>query len=368
LGQKVHPYGLRLGIINNWKSRWIADKEYAQFVQEDIAIRNYLTDRLQNAAVSSVEIERKAKEIIIDIHTARPGIVIGRKGSEVDKIRDDLVKRFDKRYTVNINIIEVPLPDLDAMLVARNIADQISGRVSFRRAMKKAVGNTMRLGALGIKVQCSGRLGGAEMARTEWYREGRVPLHTLRADVDYGFVEARTTFGRIGVKVWIYKGDITGRREEERSMPTSLGSARPSRPRQGERDRRPGAAPKGAAPAIAPKPEPEVAEAAAEALVEEAIVEEVVEAVEEAIEEAVEEAIEEAVEEAIEEAVEEAIEEAVEEAIEEAVEEAAEEALEDAIEEAAEEVVEEAIVEAIEESVEEAEAKAVEEAAEEGEE
>jgi small subunit ribosomal protein S3 len=229
LGQKVHPYGLRLGIINNWKSRWIADKEYPDLVQEDIHIRNYLMSRLSNAAVSKIEIERKAKELSVDVHTARPGIVIGRKGSEVDKIRDDLMAICNR--DVSINIIEVPVPDLDATLVARNIAEQISGRVSFRRAMKKAVGNTMRLGAQGIKVQCSGRLGGAEMARREWYREGRVPLHTLRADVDYGFVEAKTTFGRIGVKVWIYKGDITGKREEERAMPASLGSARASKPR-----------------------------------------------------------------------------------------------------------------------------------------
>ena len=229
MGQKVHPYGFRLGIINNWKSRWIADKDYPYLVQEDIHIRSYLMGRLSNAAVSRIEIERKAKELSVDVHTARPGIVIGRKGSEVDKIRDDLIAICGR--DVSINIIEVPVPDLDATLVARNIAEQISGRVSFRRAMKKAVSNTMRLGAQGIKVQCSGRLGGAEMARREWYREGRVPLHTLRADVDYGFVEARTTFGRIGVKVWIYKGDITGKREEERAMPPSLGSARPSRPR-----------------------------------------------------------------------------------------------------------------------------------------
>lgn len=229
MGQKVHPYGFRLGVINNWKSRWIADKEYPDLVLEDIKIREYLTRRLANAAVSKVEIERKAKELSVDVHTARPGIVIGRKGSEVDKIRDDLMRMVG--HDVSINIIEVPVPDLDAKLVARNIAEQISGRVSFRRAMKKAVGNTMRLGALGIKVQCSGRLGGAEMARREWYREGRVPLHTLRADIDYGFVEARTTFGRIGVKVWIYKGDVTGKREDERAMPASLGSARSSRPR-----------------------------------------------------------------------------------------------------------------------------------------
>ncbi len=237
MGQKIHPYGFRLGVINNWKSRWIADKEYPELVQEDIRIRRYLKGRLANAAVSRVEIERKAKELSVDVHTARPGIVIGRKGSEVDRIRDDLMKMVG--HPVDINIIEVPVPDLDATLVARNIAEQISGRVSFRRAMKKAVGNTMRLGAQGIKVQCSGRLGGAEMSRREWYREGRVPLHTLRADVDYGAVEAKTTFGRIGVKVWIYKGEVTGKREDERAMPTSLGSARASRPRPPRGDRPP---------------------------------------------------------------------------------------------------------------------------------
>lgn len=237
MGQKVHPYGFRLGVINNWKSRWIADKEYPERVQEDIRIREYLRRRLANASVSSIEIERKAKELSVDVHTARPGIVIGRKGSEVDRIREDLVNMIG--HDVNINIIEVHVPDLDARLVARNIAEQISGRVSFRRAMKKAVGNTMRVGAQGIKVQCSGRLGGAEMARREWYREGRVPLHTLRADVDYGFVEAKTTFGRIGVKVWIYKGEVTDRRREERSMPASLGSARPSRSRQPKQENAP---------------------------------------------------------------------------------------------------------------------------------
>ena len=256
VGQKVHPYGLRLGIINNWKSRWIADRDYADLVQEDIRIRGYLMNRLSNAAVSRVEIERKAKDLSVDVHTARPGIVIGRKGSEVDKIKDDLVKICGR--DVSVNIVEVPVPDLDATLVARNIAEQISGRVSFRRAMKKAVGNTMRLGAQGIKVQCSGRLGGAEMARREWYREGRVPLHTLRADVDYGFIEARTTFGRIGVKVWIYKGDITGKREDERAMPASLGSARPSRPRPqrpADRSRAPrGPQAEAARPAAAKKP------------------------------------------------------------------------------------------------------------------
>jgi small subunit ribosomal protein S3 len=226
VGQKVHPYGLRIGIVNNWKSRWIAGREYPDLVQEDILIRKYLAGRLANAAVSKVEIERKAKETSVDIYTARPGIVIGRKGSEVDRIRDDLMGMCG--HDISVNIIEVPVPDLDATLVAQNIAEQISGRVSFRRAMKKAVSNTMRLGAQGIKVQCSGRLGGAEMSRSEWYREGRVPLHTLRADVDYGLVESRTTFGRIGVKVWIYKGEVSGRREEQ-LMPASLGSARPRR-------------------------------------------------------------------------------------------------------------------------------------------
>ena len=233
VGQKIHPYGFRLGVIRNWKSRWIADREYADLLQEDIKIREFLQDRLSNAAVSRVEIERKAKMVSIDVHTARPGMVIGRKGSEVDKIRDDLTNMFG--HDVSINILEVPVPDLDAVLVARNIAEQISGRVSFRRAMKKAMGNTMRLGALGIKVQCSGRLGGAEMARREWYREGRVPLQTLRADVDYGFVESKTSYGRIGVKVWIYKGDITGKPGEDLLMPSSLGSARSSKNRSGRR-------------------------------------------------------------------------------------------------------------------------------------
>lgn len=259
MGQKIHPYGLRLGIINNWKSRWIAGKEYPDLLQDDIRIRKYLSDRLRNAAVSKIEIERKNKEASIDVYTARPGIVIGRKGSEVDRLRDALIDICG--HDVSINIIEVPVPDTDATLVAQNIAEQISGRVNFRRAMKKAVGNAMRLGALGIKVQCSGRLGGAEMSRREWYREGRVPLQTLRADIDYGFVEARTTFGRIGVKVWIYKGDVTGRREDERAMPASLGSARSSRPRppagrpQPRKAPAPAPAPKAAAPAAPPPAE-----------------------------------------------------------------------------------------------------------------
>ena len=206
MGQKVHPYGLRLGIINDWKSRWYAEKEYATLLQEDIAIRRYLDQRLAHAAISRIEIERTVQRVKMDIFTARPGIVIGRRGSEVDRIRKDLEKITGKQ--VHVNIQEIRNPELDAVLVAKNIAEQLAGRVSFRRAMKRSVQNAMRAGALGIRVSCSGRLGGAEMARREWYREGRVPLHTLRADIDYGLAEARTTFGRIGVKVWIYKGEI----------------------------------------------------------------------------------------------------------------------------------------------------------------
>ncbi|MDD5448064.1 MAG: 30S ribosomal protein S3 [Actinomycetota bacterium] len=212
MGQKVHPYGLRLGVIKKWRSSWIGERDYKDLVWEDIRIREYLNERLANAMLSHIEIERKANEIGVNVYTARPGIVIGRKGSEVDKIRDDIQKMIGRE--VAVNIMEVMVPDLDATLVAKNVAEQISGRVSFRRAMKRAVGSSMRLGAEGIKIQCSGRLAGAEMARTEWYREGRVPLQTLRADIDYGFEESKTKFGRIGVKVWIYKGDVAPKARE----------------------------------------------------------------------------------------------------------------------------------------------------------
>lgn len=206
MGQKVHPYGFRLGVIYDWKSRWFANRDYADLLQEDLAIRQYLKGHLRRAAVSRVEIERTVKRVKVDIFTARPGIVIGRRGSEVDRIKRELTKMTGKE--VHVNIQEVNQPELDAYLVAQNISEQLVGRVSFRRAMKRAVQNAMRAGAKGIKVQCSGRLGGAEMARTEWYREGRVPLQTLKADIDYGFYVARTTMGVIGVKVWIYKGLI----------------------------------------------------------------------------------------------------------------------------------------------------------------
>lgn len=219
MGQKVHPYGFRLGVIYDWKSRWFATRDYADLLQEDLAIRRYIKGYLSRGAISRVEIERTTKRIKVDIFTARPGIVIGRRGSEVDRIKKEIAKMTGKEVYVNIQ--EVNQPELDAYLVAQNIAEQLQGRVSFRRAMKRGVQNAMRAGAKGIKVSCAGRLGGAEMARTEWYREGRVPLQTLRADIDYGFYVARTTMGVIGVKVWIYKGLLAEpeRRPRERAVP-----------------------------------------------------------------------------------------------------------------------------------------------------
>jgi small subunit ribosomal protein S3 len=208
MGQKVNPYGFRLGVTTDWKSRWFASRqEYADFVIEDWKIRDYLMRELERAAVSRVEIERTRDRLRIDLHTARPGIVIGRRGAEADRLRAGLTK-ITGNNKVQLNIQEIKQPELDAALIAQGVADQLSQRVAFRRAMKRAVQNAQKAGALGIRVQCSGRLGGAEMSRTEWYREGRVPLHTLRADIDYGLREAKTTYGRIGVKVWIYKGDI----------------------------------------------------------------------------------------------------------------------------------------------------------------
>ncbi len=208
MGQKINPYGFRLGITTDWKSRWFADREeYADNVIEDWKIRDYLLTELPHAAISRVEVERTRERLRVDVHTARPGIVIGRRGSEADRLRAGLTA-ISGNPKVQLNIQEIKQPELDAALIAQGIADQLAGRVAFRRAMKRAVQNAQKAGALGIRVQCSGRLGGSEMARTEWYREGRVPLHTLRADVDYGFREAKTTYGRIGVKVWLYKGDI----------------------------------------------------------------------------------------------------------------------------------------------------------------
>ncbi|MGH2731063.1 MAG: 30S ribosomal protein S3 [Actinomycetota bacterium] len=210
MGQKVHPYGFRLGIHTDWKSRWFTEKQYREYLEADLRIREYLLGQLPHAGISRIDIERTRERVRIDAHTARPGIVIGRRGTEAERLRSHLEQMESKIYgkpiDVRLNIIEVKQPELDAQLIAQGVGEQLASRVSFRRAMKKAVGTAMRHGAKGIRVQCGGRLGGAEMSRTEWYIEGQMPLHTLRADVDYGFSEAKTTFGRIGVKVWIYKG------------------------------------------------------------------------------------------------------------------------------------------------------------------
>ena len=206
MGQKVHPIGLRLGIIKTWDSRWYAKKNYAALLHEDIKIRSIVKERLTHAGVSKIEIERAGQKAKINIHTARPGIIIGKKGAEVDKLKKDIETMTGKQMYINIQ--EIRRPELDAQLVAENIALQLERRIAFRRAMKKSVTSALRLGAQGIKIMCAGRLAGGEIARTEWYREGRVPLHTLRADIQYGFFEAKTTMGQIGVKVWIYRGDV----------------------------------------------------------------------------------------------------------------------------------------------------------------
>jgi small subunit ribosomal protein S3 len=206
MGQKTHPYSFRLGVATDWKSKWFSTKDYVDFVNEDWAIREWLRDELQRGAVSRIDIERTRDRLIVDIHTARPGVVIGRKGSEAERLREGLEKMTDGRVKLNIN--EVKDPDLDAALLARGIADQLENRIAFRRAMKRAVASALKAGAEGVRVECKGRLGGADMGRREWYREGRVPLHTLRADIDFGTATARTTVGAIGVKVWVYRGEV----------------------------------------------------------------------------------------------------------------------------------------------------------------
>ena len=232
VGQKVNPHGFRLGITSEYTSRWYADKGYKDYIKEDVAIRRMLSKGMERAGISRVDIERTRDRVRVDIHTARPGIVIGRRGAEADRIRGDLEKLTGKQ--VQLNILEVKNPEIDAQLVAQGVAEQLSSRVSFRRAMRKAIQSAMKAGAKGIRVQVGGRLGGAEMSRTEFYREGRVPLHTLRADIDYGFYEARTTFGRIGVKVWIYKGDVTGTRaEREAAAAAARIGQRGARPARG---------------------------------------------------------------------------------------------------------------------------------------
>jgi len=206
MGQKVNPIGLRVGINRTWDSRWYANRNFAELLHQDLKLKKYLTDRLGQAGVSRIVIERPAKKARVTIHTARPGVVIGKKGADIEKLRSDLAKMTGSE--VSLNIVEIRKPEIDAKLVAENIAQQLARRVAFRRAMKRAVQSAMRLGAEGIRINCGGRLGGAEIARMEWYREGRVPLHTLRADVDYGVATAKTTYGTCGVKVWVFKGEI----------------------------------------------------------------------------------------------------------------------------------------------------------------
>jgi small subunit ribosomal protein S3 len=212
LGQKVHPVGFRLGIVKSWDSRWYAKKEYASLIHEDLKIRKFVKKKLFHAGISKVEIERTGNKLRVNINSARPGLVIGKKGAEIDALKKEINNLTNKEVFVNIN--EIRKAEIDAQLVAENVALQLERRIAHRRAMKKAVTSAMKLGAKGVKIFCAGRLGGHEMARREWYREGRVPLHTLRADIDYGFTEAKTTYGIIGVKVWIFKGEILEKKEE----------------------------------------------------------------------------------------------------------------------------------------------------------
>ena len=213
MGQKVHPKGFRLGVLESWESRWFAEKEYADLLHEDLRLRSFIKKRLYHAGLSKIEIERAANKAKINIYTSRPGIVIGKKGAEIDKLKSELSGLTERE--VYLHIHEVRRPDLDGQLVAENVALQLERRVAFRRAMKESVARAIRMGAQGVKVRCSGRLAGAEIARTEWYREGRVPLHTLRADISYGTAEAKTTYGIIGVKVWIFRGEVLTREEEQ---------------------------------------------------------------------------------------------------------------------------------------------------------
>ena len=219
MGQKTHPIGFRLGIVKQWRSRWYAGRDFPAFLKEDELVRTYLKTRLHHAAISDIHIERKPGKVVVTVHTGRPGVVIGKRGAEVDKLRDELAQLTGKE--IGINVEEIKRPELDAQLVADNVSHQLAQRISFRRAMKRAVESAMRMGAQGIKIKCGGRLGGGEIARVEGYREGRVPLHTLRADVDYAQSTAKTTFGTIGVKVWIFKGEVV---EDSRGRTYSTGS------------------------------------------------------------------------------------------------------------------------------------------------
>ncbi|MBI2360115.1 MAG: 30S ribosomal protein S3 [Deltaproteobacteria bacterium] len=219
MGQKTHPKIFRVGVIESWDSKWYAHHDYTKLLHEDFKIKKFLKQRLYHAGISRIDLERAANKAKINIHTARPGIVIGKKGAEIEKMKEQLLRLTNRE--IYLNIIEVRRPDLDAQLVAENVALQLERRVAFRRAMKESVSRAMRMGAQGIKIQCAGRLGGTEIARTEWYREGRVPLHTLRADISYGFAESRTTYGVIGVKVWIFRGEVLT--EQEQQQKAALG-------------------------------------------------------------------------------------------------------------------------------------------------
>jgi len=226
VGQKVHPKGLRIGIIRDWEGKWFSDKKnYSTLLLEDVKIRKYIKKKLFMAGISRIQIERAANRVKVSIHTAKPGIVIGRGGTEVENLRKQLERLSGKQ--VNVNIVEIKVPELDAQLVAENVASQLEKRIAFRRAMKQVVSRSMKMGAKGIKVACGGRLGGAEIARSEWYSEGKVPLHTLRADVDYGFAEATTAYGKIGVKVWIYKGEVLPAAKIPPKAPARVGRTAP---------------------------------------------------------------------------------------------------------------------------------------------
>src|SRR5665213_2937945 len=254
MGQKVHPYGFRLGFTKTWRSRWFAKQDYAKLLREDLELRTSLRERLKAAGVSSIEVDRPGNKLRITIHTSRPGIIIGRKGAEIEKLKGDLAKKTKRE--VFIDIQEVHKPELDAQLVSESIALQLEKRVAFRRAMRKAVDSALRFGCKGIKVRVSGRLNGAEIARSEWYLQGQLPLHTLRADIDYGFTEAHTTYGIIGVKAWIYKGEILpgGKRSLAQENEPRRNERPPMRDRDRDRDRR-GPRPDGGRPEGAPRTE-----------------------------------------------------------------------------------------------------------------
>jgi len=226
LGQKIHPYGFRIGTLYGWQSNWFAERRYAELLHEDLALRKFIKKKLYHAGISKVVIDRTGEKVVVNIHTARPGILIGKRGAEVEALRAELAE-FSVKKEIFINIKEIRKAELDAQLVAENVALQLERRVAFRRAMKKAVTSTMKFGADGMRIQCSGRLGGSEMGRREWYREGRVPLHTLRADIDYGLAEAKTTYGLIGVKCWIFKGDVADKELRKGALSQRTGEEQP---------------------------------------------------------------------------------------------------------------------------------------------